>query len=70
MYFPLSYVIATWQAYRQYGVLPKIGGYNDQDEQLMADWGVISRRYHWASVRGDNAIDISLDSGNQAYEQW
>lgn len=66
--FPLSYALTTWNAFRQFGVLPKVGGYNDQDKQLMEDWSTLSRRYNWAKDSGASSSVTVTDTGD--YEKW
>lgn len=51
--YPVSYALETWHNWRNHGVYPEAGGYNDQDEALIADWSVLNRRYAWARQTGE-----------------
>jgi hypothetical protein len=57
LHYPLWYVIDTWLAYRNHGLLPSEGTYNDQDPKLVShDWGEMNRRYSElaAQLKDDN----------------
>lgn len=46
LFYPLDYVISTWNEHRQHGNYPQAGGYDDQDWRLVQhDWYVMSERY-------------------------
>ena len=64
LFNPLEYVIETWQAYRQFGILPLVGGYNDQDANLMADWRTLNRRYNLAMHRNKDAGKLDFSGRN------
>lgn len=40
-YFPLAYVLRTWQNFKEHGIYPNGLGYDDQDPDLMTDWDVV-----------------------------
>jgi hypothetical protein len=40
-YFPLAYVLRTWQNFKEHGIFPNGRGYDDQDPDLLADWDVV-----------------------------
>lgn len=47
LYYPLDYVLRTWNEHRQYHVLPDAGGWNDQDWRLVEhDWPLVTMRYN------------------------
>ena len=39
-YYPLGYVLRTWQQNREHGTYPNGKPYDDQDPELIADWDV------------------------------
>jgi len=48
LYYPLEYVIQTWQEKRNNHILPDPGGLNDQDWRLVLhDWPVVNERYNY-----------------------
>ncbi len=59
-YHPVDYVIHTWQMYLNMRLLPRMGGYDDQDELLMQDWQTLNRRmaYLKRKVNGEDE-DVS-----------
>ena len=61
LHYPMAYVIKTWMAYRNWGILPSAGGYDDQDEMLMQDWQTLTIRYHLAKQR--YAFDKGMPKG-------
>lgn len=44
-YYPLSYVLRTWQNFKEHGIYPNGLGYDDQSPELMADWDVCWHYY-------------------------
>ena len=48
LYYPASYAIGSWVAYRQHGIMPESGAYNDQCEQWQLDMGTLNQRYNLA----------------------
>lgn len=40
-YYPLAYVLRTWQNFKEHGIYPNGRGYDDQDPDLMSDWDVV-----------------------------
>ena len=55
LYYPLAYVITTWNEHRQHNNLPRAGGWNDQDPRLVEhDWRVIGERYGYLYQTFDN----------------
>lgn len=44
-YFPIIYLMRTWDAYRSFGVLPDAGGINDQNPRWWDDINRLNRRY-------------------------
>lgn len=61
--YPVDYVIRTWQVYLNMRILPRFGGYDDQDEQLMNDWQTLNRRmaYLRRKLNGDNDTSAHAD---------
>lgn len=48
LYYPLDYVLMTWQERRSHGTLPEQGGLNDQDWRLVYhDWPVLNARFNY-----------------------
>lgn len=45
LHYPIDYALTTWRHFRDHGVYPEPGGYNDQDAALMADWSFLNTRY-------------------------
>lgn len=45
-YYPLAYVLRTWQNFKEHGIYPNGKGYDDQDPDLMADWDVCWHYYN------------------------
>jgi hypothetical protein len=46
LYYPLHYAVQTWVNFKEHGILPEAGGWNDQDWRLVeCDWIVIGNRY-------------------------
>lgn len=46
LYYPAHYAIQTWLNFKEHGVLPEPGGWNDQDWRLVeCDWVVVRDRY-------------------------
>lgn len=64
LYYPVGYVISTWQAYKRFGILPVRGGYNDQDELLMQDWYTLDSRYQIA-IQNAKGGDLLGSSSNR-----
>lgn len=55
-HYPRWYVLKTWHQYRNHGVLPEAGGWNDQPARLVNDdWGYLNWCYTYAmeQVRGE-----------------
>lgn len=48
LFYPASYAISTWVAYRHHGIMPEAGAYNDQCEQWRRDIGTLNQRYNLA----------------------
>lgn len=44
-YFPIDYLLRTWDAYRNHGVLPDAGGINDQNPKWWVDINRLARRF-------------------------
>lgn len=46
-FYPLDYVLMTWQEKRNHGILPEAGGLNNQDWRLVYhDWPLLNQRYN------------------------
>lgn len=44
-HYPIAYILKTWFEHKEYGLYPRAGGYDDQDDLLMQDWDWVSRAY-------------------------
>lgn len=58
----VNYVIRTWLDHRKHGTYPRLGGYDEQDPDLMLDWHTLNL-YH---VRVENGVVLHLDTPNNA----
>lgn len=54
-YFPIDYLLKTWDAYRSHGVLPDAGGINDQNPKWWSDINRLGRRF--AHIKRDMQED-------------
>lgn len=76
LYYPLDYAIDTWRNFRDHGVYPEPGGYNDQDYDLMQDWKFINERYNRQAMlnRGDqleqDPLEVIPKSKRQNARNW
>lgn len=67
-FYPIDYLIKTWDAYRSYGVLPAAGGIDDQDPKWWQDINRLSSRF--ALIKrglqehksGDDVIDELMNT--------
>lgn len=55
LHYPLPYAISTWQRYREHGLLPAAGGYDDQLAVWVEDMNMLDGRYHghWKQAKTD-----------------
>jgi len=44
-HYPLPYILKTWYEYKEKGLYPRAGAYDDQDELLMQDWEWMGRAF-------------------------
>ena len=64
LYYPLWYVIRTWQEKREHGILPEPGGLNDQDWRLVDhDWPKVGERYNriYRQMKGEGGFALPED---------
>jgi len=62
LFYPASYAISTWVAYRGHGIMPEPGAYNDQCEQWRHDMGTLNQRYNLAVYElSDKSNDLIPD---------
>lgn len=66
IYFPVDFMLATWQDYRQHGHLPMPGGLMEQDAQWYDSYLWLNRRYNailrkMMSDKRDGFNDLSND---------
>lgn len=46
LYYPLNYAVQTWLNFKEHGILPAAGAWDDQDWRLVeCDWLVVGARY-------------------------
>lgn len=70
LYYPIAYVLRTWEAYRQFGVLPEAGGINDQCPRWWDDVQTMNRRYVAAAARLRSDQETQKLIGNQDAPHW
>jgi len=76
LYYPLDYVIETYDVFRNFGVMPESGGYNDQDPHWWHDIRTIQRRISLIKSRLRNELDEKdvfeglLPSGDDTPTDW
>jgi hypothetical protein len=58
----VNYVLRTWLDHRKHGTYPKLGGYDEQDLDLMQDWHTLNL-YH---VRVEHGAVISIKLSEDA----
>lgn len=58
----IDYVIRTWLEHKLHHTYPDIGGYNDQDSDLMDDWHIMNVYYARVSMDVFSESTVS-DSG-------
>jgi len=63
-YYPIGYLLRTWEAYRQFGVLPDAGGINDQCPRWWDDVQTMNRLYiaAIARIKSDKQMSDLLDT--------
>jgi len=71
LHFPLDYVINTWLAYRNHGILPEPGAFNDQDPLLVQeDWGKLNARYSYLARGMKTLDDVFLPKSGKDWADW
>lgn len=55
LFHPLEYAWSTWRRYREHGLLPREGGYDDQFLAWQADVNALDGRYfkHWEDAKAE-----------------
>lgn len=55
LHFPLPYAWSTWRRYREHGLFPRPGEYDNQYTVWLADCAVLDTRYrkHWEQAKAD-----------------
>lgn len=61
--YPLNYALHTWADYHRHGLMPRPGGYNEQDPAWVADMQAVTRRYNWhvRQLRDEDGGETDLD---------
>lgn len=59
-----DYAIRTWLEHRMHHVYPAAGGYDDQSESLMRDWGVLNLYYLRAEKGVFTAMPAPASAGS------
>lgn len=60
----VDYVVRTWFEHRLHHLYPAAGGYDDQDQTLMRDWGVLNLYYVRAEKGVFTAVPPSANAGD------
>ena len=64
LHYPAEYVLLTWQEKRK-GILPEMGGLNDQDAGLVYhDWPLVNRLYNEIANRLYPPVERLAGEGN------
>lgn len=73
-YFPLDYLMRTWDAYRNFGVMPEAGGINDQNPRWWDDINRLNRRYSLIKrnleAQQEAADEVEKIVGNTNAPNW